>query len=1004
MQILPIVVLVIMRIGTLNCQGLVQHKVKKQHLADDFEQYKIDIFAIQETHLKESGVETITSSSGKKYHLYFSGHKTKSINGVGIISSVNSKVEFIPISDRLCQITIKDDYCKIIVLSAYAPTEDSCNKNPCLRENFYNMFDSVLKSINSRDIVFIGGDFNSKTGSAYKLYNTCMGKFGKGDANENGFALLELAKSNNLKLTNTFFRHQPAHVTTWECPERNSEIIDSKSGVIRRNPYRNQVDYILVKNRRDIQVTDSRSYGGIKTKSDHKLVMATLQTKWPYSKKPKSNIDQINYEKISDSMKAEEYKNVAEQLFLNKPAATTNQQRWTNIVECSLTAAKQVFGLKETKTFSEDKHLQELSKKQKMLKEQIDSTKDHERRNSLRIDRNKCMNEIHNYIKERETQTIENQIAEIEQASHDSQKMFKVIKQVSKQKKSSKLLIKSENGLTADEQKQADLIAEYFKGQLYRNAEHMPNVKPTPMLQPFTSEEIKAAIKSLKNNKSTGIDNVKAELLKVGPDIFCDEIATIFNVTAATGEFPIELVLGIITALQKPRKKKGPIENLRPITLLSVLRKILATCMIKRTGQKLDSEIPISQAAYRKGRSTTEHVFACKILAEKAATSTDFEIHFLLLDMSKAFDTIIRSELIKDLTEILNDDELHLTRILLETELTVRVGNSKSAVFKTDTGAPQGDCMSGTEFTYYLAKTLQAKPNVEHNVHEHNYCMETDTKVISKKTDYERILVEHNYCSSQSEYKSSCKNIDINMEYADDMTEATTNKNIIDHVKTSIAPVLKKRGLEINEDKTEEYTVIYKGDQDWKDAKILGSKLDTEHDIKKRKCLTLNALRNLKDTFTHKHLSLETKIRVFEAYITPIFLYNSELWTLTQTMKNQIDSFHRRLIRSHVLNIRWPKIIKNDSVYERTKLEPWSKHIDLKRMKWFGHLMRLSPETPARQALKAVMQPSKRPRGKPKLTWIKLMNNQLESNGMSWELAGNKAKDRVMWRSICNSM
>ena len=74
--------------------------------------------------------------------------------------------------------------------------------------------------------------------------------------------------------------------------------------------------------------------------------------------------------------------------------------------------------------------------------------------------------------------------------------------------------------------------------------------------------------------------------------------------------------------------------------------------MMKRIGEKINKEIPISQAAYCNGGSTTEHVFSCKILAEKAATSTNFEIHYLLLDMSKAFDSIIRSELVKDLQKI----------------------------------------------------------------------------------------------------------------------------------------------------------------------------------------------------------------------------------------------------------------------------------------------------------------------------------------------------------------
>ena len=590
------------------------------------------------------------------------------------------------------------------------------------------------------------------------------------------------------------------------------------------------------------------------------------------------------------------------------------------------------------------------------------------------------MADIQEFIKDKETKEVANKIEEIENTPKDSQKMFQVIKQLSKQKRVSKLLIESENGFTADEQKQADLIAEYFKKQFYRNAEKIQN-EPTVMQIPFTTEEIKKAIMSLKNNKSTGIDNVKAELLKIGPEIFCEEIAQIFNETASTGIFPKELILGIITALQKPRKKKGPIENLRPITLLSVLRKILATCMMKRIGEKINKEIPISQAAYCKGRSTTEHVFACKIVAEKAATSTNFEIHYLLLDMSKAFDSIIRSELVKDLQKILNKDELNMIKILLGTELIVQVGKSRSSIFKTDTGAPQGDCCSGQEFTYYLAKSLEEKPDEEHIMQtreEQSHCNE-----VQKRKD----------CEKPSQEKE-IDNVEINMEYADDITIATTDKKVIERIKEKIPPSLQKRGLMINMSKTEEYTVKYKNEDEWKNAKILGSKLNTEADIANRKSLSLNALTNLKEIFQNKRLSTRTKVRAFEAYITPIFLYNSELWTLTKTLENQIDSFHRRILRSHVLNIRWPKIVKNEDVYEKTKIEPWSKTIEKKRIKWFGHLMRLDENTPAQKALRVALMQSKRPRGRPKLTWIEMMRKQLQTINLTWEEASHLAKDR----------
>ena len=87
--------------------------------------------------------------------------------------------------------------------------------------------------------------------------------------------------------------------------------------------------------------------------------------------------------------------------------------------------------------------------------------------------------------------------------------------------------------------------------------------------------------------------------------------------------------------------------------------------------------MPLSQAAYRKGRSTTEHVFAMKILCEKAVTSCDYSAHVLLLDMTKAFDTINREHLYKLLSDILDPDELNIMNILLK-DVTLQVENNKA--------------------------------------------------------------------------------------------------------------------------------------------------------------------------------------------------------------------------------------------------------------------------------------------------------------------------------------
>ena len=113
---------------------------------------------------------------------------------------------------------------------------------------------------------------------------------------------------------------------------------------------------------------------------------------------------------------------------------------------------------------------------------------------------------------------------------------------------------------------------------------------------------------------------------------------------AATGDYPNELKVGILSPLPKPGKAKGPPENLRPIILLSIIRKILTISMMRRTWDRVQHLIPLSQAAYQAGRSTTEQVYAVKTLAEKAITSNDYTVHILMLDMSKAFDTSLTEE------------------------------------------------------------------------------------------------------------------------------------------------------------------------------------------------------------------------------------------------------------------------------------------------------------------------------------------------------------------------
>ena len=204
----------------------------------------------------------------------------------------------------------------------------------------------------------------------------------------------------------------------------------------------------------------------------------------------------------------------------------------------------------------------------------------------------------------------------------------------------------------------------------------------------------KGCKKFLKNGKSAGIDQVNAEIIKYAPESTHKELAKLYNQIAKTGDIPSELITGLLAPLPKPFKTPGPPENLRPIILLSTVRKILTIIMLERIWIKIKPYIPKEQAAYQAGRGTTEQLLSVKILCEKAITTSDFNIYLQLIDMSKAFDTINRKLLFKNLETILGDDEMHILSILTNRpKIGIKLEQQIGEFFESYQGSMQGDLL-----------------------------------------------------------------------------------------------------------------------------------------------------------------------------------------------------------------------------------------------------------------------------------------------------------------------
>ena len=187
--------------GTLNVRGIKTDE-QKETLAHDATKYDLHLLSIPETHLTEDTMAEISvrDENGKTYcYILYATTKT----GILIRKELDPKIK--KINERICTATIQLKEHKLHYISAYAPTLDKSEKDPKLRDDFYDALESVTDKKAKRDLLVIGGDFNAKTGSGYDDYPDNTGKFGKGIMNSSGERLLETCQTHNLVLTNTLF-------------------------------------------------------------------------------------------------------------------------------------------------------------------------------------------------------------------------------------------------------------------------------------------------------------------------------------------------------------------------------------------------------------------------------------------------------------------------------------------------------------------------------------------------------------------------------------------------------------------------------------------------------------------------------------------------------------------------------------------------------------------------------------------------------------------------------
>ena len=176
---------------------------------------------------------------------------------------------------------------------------------------------------------------------------------------------------------------------------------------------------------------------------------------------------------------------------------------------------------------------------------------------------------------------------------------------------------------------------------------YIPSVMKSFAYEPITNEEICLKLSQLDPCKASGPENIPTKFLKVLSPIISPLLAYIFNKCYDVGKFPEVLKQAKVITIYKSGPKNVA-SNYRPKSLLSPISKVFEILLFVRLEKffSLQNVITKQQFGFRKGYSTEMAIFN---LTNKLRQHKDegYFTCYIFLDLSKAFDTVNLSILLK---------------------------------------------------------------------------------------------------------------------------------------------------------------------------------------------------------------------------------------------------------------------------------------------------------------------------------------------------------------------
>lgn len=963
----------------------------------ELEKYDIDIAALSEVRLKESG--SIKESS---YTIYWSGKASneRSESGVGLAIKNDILPKLIEepraINDRLMtlRLPLSDDrWCTLIAI--YAPTMTNSQETI---DVFYHQLDRTLISIPKQDKIILMGDFNARVGQDNITWSKALGKYGCGKVNSNGELLLSLCMEHQLCITNTFFKHKPAHKNSWMHP---------------RSKHWHLIDYIITRHRDLPDIRDTRAMRGANCNTDHIMIQTQvrfkLRRKIKKTKQPPKKID-VNCLKRKDVR--EQLENALNER-LAEPTGEVDSD-WTSFRETVYETSKEHLG--PVKKCHEDWFDENCEELKELINERNTARNSMLFRNtrSTKAKYTKANSKLQNRCRELKNSWWLAKAAELQSLAdtNDMKGFYQSMKAVWGPNVShpDQLLASDNSTLLTDKGELLKRWTEHFKTLLNEtpdiDEQAITNLEQFPtqhwMDRCPDSDEVYRAVLMLQDGKSPGSDGIHPEIIKRGGQKLLRTLCSIIQNAWTTATVPQDWKdAQLVTIFKKgDRRLCG---NYRGISLLSIPGKVFARVLLNRLTSHAESLLPESQCGFRANRGTADMIFSLKQIQEKCVEQ-NMELYMIFVDFTKAFDTVDRSTLWEVLAKL--GFPVHFTNLIKALhsgmKATVKLKGELSNPFDVINGVKQGCVLAPTLFSLYLSVVLR---------HAFRDC---DKGVLIQSRPGADLF-------NVSAYKSANKTTSIlirELMFADDTAFVAHSHEDAQDIVTRFASSAKAFGLKINIKKTEMMYQPLPGstetgqpinieDQELCNVskfKYLGStvmnnnKMDEE--IATRMANASISYGRLKQkVWQNKDLTFKTKCSVYRAIVLSSLLYGTETWPVYKLVARKFNTYMMRHLRQ-ILNVKWYEFVSNKEILSRANLPSMYDLLIHRNLRWAGHVNRMENSRLPKQILFSQLKDGARGVGRPKLRFRDTVKRNLKDKLISIGSWQTLSRDRQRWRTL----